>query len=497
MADHADNKSPLSTKPSAASSISGSFHFRSGVSAARNLDASRQVSREMRASGIIVKESHVPKPSSGSSAQPAPKRRRLDEPTSRVDRVVSASQPSDHAQPPKDAPRPRVMRAPPQSSPNGLSPRVVIESRSRNGDIYSRKGSLDKQSFRAESVRSLSRHTSEETSGPASRFTAHLEGILNTPSRRSASRETNGQTRDSGGERKSRLSFQSNQSPSELVDPDQANGLTPKALSASAYKANGVRPGPLVDRQRDSPLATTPKTPTRITAIFPPKRPSIKPLDCVSTSTIDVMSDAASSAMADAVRLQKSLAAQQPTKATIEADFDSLIYGGQNASAPPPGVTVTHRPKPVQKTYYGHVEPRILWNWQRSKEWHEAKQAEIKARGGRKANFGNAAARMAARRRAQGKVRFEDTLPSFIAEKSAWVEFLKRLRQVEDERPPVAAPTPRAAPASASAREKVVKRPEKVRQHGQGHAGSGRAVSKAQQKRRMISDTFGGRFMGL
>lgn len=44
------------------------------------------------------------------------------------------------------------------------------------------------------------------------------------------------------------------------------------------------------------------------------------------------------------------------------------------------------------------MDPRVHWTRPRSTEWHANKQAEIKARGGRKANVGMAAQRLVRQR---------------------------------------------------------------------------------------------------
>jgi hypothetical protein len=72
-----------------------------------------------------------------------------------------------------------------------------------------------------------------------------------------------------------------------------------------------------------------------------------------------------------------------------------------------------------------HIDPRLHWPQPHSKEWHEKKQEEIKARGGRKANFGKIVERMKAR----GPVSFEDTLPQRIRENPKWVKALKSLEE--------------------------------------------------------------------
>ncbi|OAA68688.1 hypothetical protein SPI_00883 [Niveomyces insectorum RCEF 264] len=56
---------------------------------------------------------------------------------------------------------------------------------------------------------------------------------------------------------------------------------------------------------------------------------------------------------------------------------------------------------PPARCIYAHMDPRVHWVRPRSSAWHAAKNKEIRARGGRKANVGKAAVRMASQRRIQ------------------------------------------------------------------------------------------------
>jgi hypothetical protein len=107
----------------------------------------------------------------------------------------------------------------------------------------------------------------------------------------------------------------------------------------------------------------------------------------------------------------------KPLASTVsELDFDSLVYSQEGAAPPPPGVSVRPKvrpspPKPLvdreEGPFFMHIDPRLHWPQPHSDEWHAKKQEEIKARGGRKANFGKVVERL----RARGPVSFEETLP--------------------------------------------------------------------------------------
>ena len=95
------------------------------------------------------------------------------------------------------------------------------------------------------------------------------------------------------------------------------------------------------------------------------------------------------------------------------ARFDALMYAQVGASSPLPDITPPALPAPPscfpkppkQKDapLYLPIDPRIHWPQPHSASWHAAKQAEIRARGGRKANFGQATQSLR-RRRGGGEV---------------------------------------------------------------------------------------------
>ncbi|WYZ41710.1 hypothetical protein EsH8_V_000605 [Colletotrichum jinshuiense] len=88
------------------------------------------------------------------------------------------------------------------------------------------------------------------------------------------------------------------------------------------------------------------------------------------------------------------------------AKFDAEVYGQVGAFKPPPAVFELAAPNYHSTTasdggreqLYMKLDPRIHWPHNRSEQWYKLKMDEIKARGGRKANFGQAALRMRQRR---------------------------------------------------------------------------------------------------
>lgn len=122
-----------------------------------------------------------------------------------------------------------------------------------------------------------------------------------------------------------------------------------------------------------------------------------------------------------------------------QARLDAFIYGQEDSSEPPPSVIpnppATAAPEkragPAPTPFYAHIDPRTHWTRPHSQVWLEAKQREIKRRGGRKANFGAAARRMRARRMAELDVPFEDTLPEYVRENAPWARALKRVATEE------------------------------------------------------------------
>lgn len=125
-----------------------------------------------------------------------------------------------------------------------------------------------------------------------------------------------------------------------------------------------------------------------------------------------------------------------PIPGTVsEQEFDSLIYSQQGAASPPPGVVIQPviqpppPPEPPKESkdgpFFMHIDPRLHWPQPHSRAWYERKLEEIKARGGRKANFGKAVERIKAR----GPVSFEDTLPQRVRDDPKWVRALKSLEE--------------------------------------------------------------------
>jgi len=64
--------------------------------------------------------------------------------------------------------------------------------------------------------------------------------------------------------------------------------------------------------------------------------------------------------------------------------------------------------------YFGHIDPRLHWTQRRSNQWYSAKQAEIKARGGRKANFGKVAERRAQQQKLEKILPLEERVPLHV-----------------------------------------------------------------------------------
>lgn len=110
----------------------------------------------------------------------------------------------------------------------------------------------------------------------------------------------------------------------------------------------------------------------------------------------------------------------RPRRLRSVDSLDAYVYNQDGAAEAPPGVLVPSEAEmaaararaeatasaassslyPSPPSYiYAHIDPRIHWMRPRPASWHKAKQAEIRSRGGRKANFGKAAQRMAEQRR--------------------------------------------------------------------------------------------------
>ncbi|KAK0754663.1 hypothetical protein B0T18DRAFT_42385 [Schizothecium vesticola] len=141
---------------------------------------------------------------------------------------------------------------------------------------------------------------------------------------------------------------------------------------------------------------------------------------------------------------------QQPERQRHPLDlseFDRLIYAQEGALKPPSEVCLVTSPAtssteaksndsdhpPQDEPLYLDIDPRIHWPQPHTESWLAKRQAEIEARGGRKANFGQAAQRLRQQRIAEEAVQFEDTLPEKMASNPAWVKMLKRLKAIEED----------------------------------------------------------------
>ncbi len=138
----------------------------------------------------------------------------------------------------------------------------------------------------------------------------------------------------------------------------------------------------------------------------------------------------------------------RPVKQVDVARFDALIYAQQDASSPPPDVSLAALPKdapppppkaadtekqqPKDEPLYLPIDPRVHWPQPHSAEWHAAKQEEIQARGKKKANFGRATQSLR-RQRQQEDLSEEAGLPDKIVENPAWMRALRRLKACEKE----------------------------------------------------------------
>ncbi|KAK4219557.1 hypothetical protein QBC37DRAFT_382318 [Rhypophila decipiens] len=129
---------------------------------------------------------------------------------------------------------------------------------------------------------------------------------------------------------------------------------------------------------------------------------------------------------------------QPPVTAAVklvdEAALDMLLYRQEGASTPPPEVRIPEpetpapNPPPPDQPIYADVDPRIHWTLPQSDVWREKKIEEIVARGGRKANFGKAAASLKKQRlEEEESLTFEDALPEKVADNPAWARALKKL----------------------------------------------------------------------
>lgn len=134
-----------------------------------------------------------------------------------------------------------------------------------------------------------------------------------------------------------------------------------------------------------------------------------------------------------------------PPKQIDTARFDALIYAQEGASSPPPDAEIATQsaidppaplppqppasdgsPKPKDEPLYLPIDPRIHWPQPHSATWHATKQAEIQARGRKKANFGRAAQSLRRQREQQPPTELD--LPEKMWDNPAWVRAVVRLK---------------------------------------------------------------------
>lgn len=109
------------------------------------------------------------------------------------------------------------------------------------------------------------------------------------------------------------------------------------------------------------------------------------------------------------------------------SNFENFIYAQSDTSQPPPGGQSIRRLElKRQKTVlYAPIDPRSHWTRPHSEAWYQRKEEEIRARGGRKANFGKATHRMKVQRSKQDSETFEAGLPDRVLENGNWVSALR------------------------------------------------------------------------
>lgn len=195
----------------------------------------------------------------------------------------------------------------------------------------------------------------------------------------------------------------------------QLNGTANRPHRAESSPMNNSRNASLesVQKQKTTPTRTTPTkaTPSKTKAsqsekISPSQYPRLKPV-----------------ARTPPLEKQRRRLAELDTSV-----LDAFVYGQQCSSQPPPGVERRHEPpepKQQDNVFYAHIDPRIHRSRPHSEAWYQQKEAEIKARGGRKANFGKAVQRMKEQRRKEGPADFEATLPDRVRHNEDWVSALR------------------------------------------------------------------------
>lgn len=109
------------------------------------------------------------------------------------------------------------------------------------------------------------------------------------------------------------------------------------------------------------------------------------------------------------------------------SSLDTFVYTQSCTSQPPPGggPIKCSELKQQESVLYAPLDPRTHRMRPHSEAWYEQKEVEIRARGGRKANFGKAAQRMKLQRLKDGPQNFEAVLPDRVLQNENWVSALR------------------------------------------------------------------------
>ena len=153
-------------------------------------------------------------------------------------------------------------------------------------------------------------------------------------------------------------------------------------------------------------------------------------LETIGDSTSPKPTGAAMELVQNAKPATQPATVQQWRREVDSKRFDELVYAQEGARSPPPGLilptlstTRSHRQRSDEPLYLD-IDPRVHYPQRHSKDWHAAKQAEIKARGSKKANFGRALDSFRRQRRSGG---CETQLPTKMLENPDWMKALRRL----------------------------------------------------------------------
>lgn len=111
------------------------------------------------------------------------------------------------------------------------------------------------------------------------------------------------------------------------------------------------------------------------------------------------------------------------------SSLDEYIYGQSSSSVPPTDLELGGLPAPrciaQEKGFFAHIDPRTHRPRPHSEEWYLQKEEDIKARGGRKVNFGKAAKRMKEQRLKEDPEDFEASLPDRVRNNEDWLAATK------------------------------------------------------------------------